>query len=67
LRTVEEYNEKVEYMHLNPVKAGLVERPQDWRWSSFNEYAGVSAEEQKERCGLTIDRVSMPSDPRARI
>ncbi len=34
LRTVKEYNEKVEYIHLNPVKAGLVIRPQNWRWSS---------------------------------
>jgi REP-associated tyrosine transposase len=30
LRTVKEYNEKVEYIHLNPVKAGLVKRPEDW-------------------------------------
>jgi len=67
LRTVKEYNEKVEYIHLNPVRAGLVSRPQDWRWSSYNEYLGMSADEQNERCGLTVDRVRMPSDPRARI
>ena len=30
LRTVKEYNEKVEYIHLNPVRAGLVSRPEDW-------------------------------------
>ena len=60
LRTVQEYS----YIHLNPVKAGLVRRPQDWRWSSFNEYSGRSADEQKRRCGLIIDRVRMPSDPR---
>jgi putative transposase len=67
LRTVKEYNEKVEYIHLNPVKAGLVLRSEDWRWSSVNEYSGVSAAEQKRCCGLTIDRVHMPSDPRTRI
>jgi putative transposase len=67
LRTVQEYNEKVEYIHLNPVRAGLVSRPEDWRWSSCNEYAGMRAEEQKRRCGLIVDRVRMPSDPRARI
>src|SRR2546428_5237917 len=67
LRTVKEYNEKVEYIHLNPVKAGLVERSQDWRWSSVNEYSGVSAAEQERRCGLTIDRVDMPSDSNTRI
>ena len=67
LRTVREYNEKVEYIHLNPVRAGWVNRPEDWRWSSYNEYADISAEEQKKRCGLIVDHVSMPSDPRARI
>jgi REP element-mobilizing transposase RayT len=67
LRTVKEYNEKVEYIHLNPVMAGLVSRPEDWRWSSYNEYAGMSADEQNERCGLIVDRVRMPSHPRARI
>ena len=67
LRTVKEYNEKVEYIHMNPVRSGLVSHPQDWKWSSYNEYAGVSAAEQKSRCGLIIDRVRMPSDPRTRI
>src|SRR5208283_3589940 len=33
LRSVKEYNEKVEYIHLNPVRAGLVSRPEDWRCS----------------------------------
>ena len=67
LRTVKEYNDKVEYIHLHPVRARMVSRPEDWRWSSYNEDAGISAEEQKKRCGLIVDRVSMPSDPRARI
>ncbi len=67
LRTIKEYNEKVEYIHMNPVKAWLVCCPQDWRWSSVHEYSGISADEQKCRCGLTIDRVRMPSDPRTRI
>jgi putative transposase len=67
LRTVNEYNEKVEYIHMNPVRAGLVRSPQDWAWSIFNEYAGMSAEEQKRRCGSVIDRVRMPSDSGTRI
>ncbi len=67
LRTVKEYNEKVEYLHLNPVKAGLVGRVQDWRWCSANEYCGMSAAQQMRRCGLTIDRVSLPLDSKARI
>jgi len=67
LRTVKEYNEKVEYLHLNPVRAGLVIRAADWKWSSVLEYSGVSAEEQERRCGLAIDRLTPPADPRTRI
>lgn len=32
------------YIALNPVRAGLVERPQDWRWSSYAATIG------KARC-----------------
>ena len=31
--------EKLRYMHRNPIKRGLVERPEDWEWSSFRHYA----------------------------
>lgn len=31
--------EKLRYMHRNPVKHGLVEKPEDWSWSSFRHYA----------------------------
>ena len=30
--------EKLKYMHSNPVKRGLVERPEDWLWSSYRYY-----------------------------
>jgi len=30
------YVNVVEYIHENPVKAGLVTRPEDWKWSSAN-------------------------------
>ena len=67
LRTVKEYNETVEYIHVNPVRRGLVQRADDWDWSSANEYGGRSPEEQERRCGLAIDRVRLPADERARI
>src|SRR5215472_3057016 len=57
LRTVKKYHETVEYIHLNPVRRGLVRRAEDWKWSSTREYAGISGEEQERRCGLKIDRV----------
>jgi putative transposase len=31
--------EKLRYMHRNPVKRGLVEKPEDWPWSSYRSYA----------------------------
>jgi len=31
--------EKLRYMHRNPVERGFVEKPEDWRWSSFRHYA----------------------------
>ena len=30
--------EKLRYMHRNPVQRGLVESPEQWRWSSFRAY-----------------------------
>jgi putative transposase len=30
--------EKLRYMHRNPVKRGLVESPDEWRWSSYRFY-----------------------------
>ena len=30
--------EKLRYIHCNPIKRGLVERPEDWAWSSFRHY-----------------------------
>jgi hypothetical protein len=30
--------EKLRYMHRNPVERGLVESPEEWRWSSFRAY-----------------------------
>jgi putative transposase len=32
------YVEKLRYIHRNPVKRGLVESPELWRWSSFRDY-----------------------------
>jgi putative transposase len=31
--------EKMRYIHRNPVRCGLVERPEDWKWSSFRQHA----------------------------
>ncbi len=39
-RTSETVREKIHYCHVNPVKRGLVESPEQWRWSSSSWYAG---------------------------
>ena len=31
--------EKLRYIHRNPASRGLVERPEEWKWSSFVHYA----------------------------
>jgi len=39
VRTEKKRVEKLRYMHRNPVERGLVERPEDWHWSSYRAYA----------------------------
>ncbi|SRR5581483_610569 len=56
--------EKLRYMHRNPVRRGLVEKPEDWKWSSFRHYAtgveGVVEIEsewtarKRERAGIAL-------------
>jgi tRNA threonylcarbamoyladenosine biosynthesis protein TsaB len=58
LRTVREYNEKVDYIHLNPARRGLLRHATDWKWSSVDEYAGISGEKQERRCGLRIGELT---------
>jgi REP element-mobilizing transposase RayT len=67
LRTVKEYYEKVEYIHLNPARAGLVERAEDWRWSSVRDYAGSLSGTTGAHPILPIDRIPLPAHERARL
>src|SRR5579859_714317 len=67
LRTVKEYHEKIEYMHLNPVKAGLVKRPEDWKWSSVLDFTGSVNAPSGQGSPIPVDRILMPSDERRRI
>ena len=54
-------------IHLNPVKAGWVSRPEDWAWSSVHDYTGVVNDAPVTPSGLSVDRVLLPTDPRTRI
>jgi putative transposase len=62
LRTVKEYREKVDYIHQNPVRAGLVKRAEDWLWSSAREYSGTLSAPTSAHPILRIDRVVLPAD-----
>ena len=35
--------ELVRYIHLNPVRAGIVQKPEDYRWSGHRAYLGMEA------------------------
>ena len=41
----------LDYLHMNPVRRGLVERASDWRWSSAGWYEG------KTSCPLVPDPI----------
>ncbi len=63
VRTREKQIEKLRYLHRNPVKRGLVEKPEDWEWSSFRHYAtGVEGvvEIESEWTGRKRERMGMP-------
>ena len=39
IRSYEQFFEKLDYIHHNPVKRGLCQLPCDWEWSSCRHYA----------------------------
>ena len=56
MRTVREFHETIDYMHLNPVRAGLVRDPGKWAWSSFHCFGGPGP------IRLQVDDLNLPSD-----
>ena len=63
VRHAKEFNERLEYMHRNPVRKGLVNHPGDWRWSSYNNFALDKA--TVAACPIQIDYVRLPLGYRA--
>jgi putative transposase len=41
----------IDYIHMNPVRRGLVERATDWKWSSAGWFAG------EKKCPLVPDKI----------
>jgi putative transposase len=54
--------EKLRYMHRNPVKRGLVSKPQQWNWSSYRHYAdgerGIVMVNEQQRAELKIRKIA---------
>lgn len=63
VRHGKEFNDRLVYMHLNPVRKGLVTRPEGWRWSSYNNFALDRT--TVRRCPIQIDHVQLPEQYRA--
>jgi hypothetical protein len=42
--------QKLDYIHFNPVRAGIVEKPEDYIYSSAKDYAG-------EKGIITIEKI----------
>ena len=49
-----ETHEKIGYIHANPVRRGLVARPQDWPWSSW------AAWNEPDEATVRIDKENVP-------
>ena len=54
LRSIADVHEKIGYIHQNPVRRGLIEKPGDWPWSSWRAWhLGVDEP-------IRIDRGTLP-------
>lgn len=50
VQTDEQLLHLTRYVHLNPTSAGIVNKPQDWRYSSYHEYLGLVRTEEERIC-----------------
>jgi putative transposase len=63
VRHAGELSERFDYIHFNPVRRGLVMRPEDWRWSSWRNFA--LEESARQACPIEIDYVLLSDSYRA--
>lgn len=60
LRTRQEFDETLDYIHQNPVRRQLVERATDWAWSSARWYADGTGP-------IPMNEIRLPFHPGDRI
>ena len=58
MRHEKEFTARLEHMHLNPVRKGLMKRPENWRWSNYDNFA--LDRNAAGRCPIQIDYVRLP-------
>jgi len=56
VRTYDQFLEKINYTHQNPVRRGLCKRAEDWPWSSFLQYATGGEGRVQIECEWTARR-----------
>lgn len=54
-------HEKLNYIHINPVKRGYVSLPEHWRYSSAGHYMGLSGLIDIDSWWLTLERLGLYS------
>ena len=54
------------FLHLEPVRAGLVEHPGDYSWSSYHVYSGNMQQSDLVDTGTVLDRLGLNKDAPAR-
>jgi putative transposase len=59
IRQVKNFWEKLEYIHRNPVEAGLASDAGGWRWSSHWAW------QRGSNCDVPVDPIDLPSDREA--
>ncbi|MDA8227495.1 MAG: hypothetical protein M0T74_07290 [Desulfitobacterium hafniense] len=52
-----------QYIHLNPVKAGMVAHPKEYHWSSFNSYMRGLLPSLVDTAKTLEDRARRPASP----
>ena len=63
VRHAREFSQRLEYMHMNPVRKGLVAKEEEWQWSSYKNF--TLDESERAACPIQIDYVLLPDNYRA--
>ena len=62
------FDEKMRYIHENPVRAGLVRKPEEWKWSSFRHwFYGVESEIEIESQWTARKREWAGLEPKTKV